>query len=119
MSNYIEGYRTLKSIHRYAKKTFDWFPSLPKYGAFDQRINNICEIFVPLIDLMSTELTNSLKMDSLTGLTDSMPIIMAQRGHRFNAKVAPEIATKNGYCATKKLFYNGVKLHVIARHVLA
>ena len=43
-----------------------------------------------------------------------MPIIMAQRGCRFHAKVAPEIATKNGYCATKKLHYYGVKLHVIA-----
>ena len=29
------------------------------------------------------------------------------------AKVAPGIATKNGYCATKKLHYYGVKLHTI------
>ena len=63
---------------------------------------------------MSTQLTNSLNMESLIGLTDFMPIIMAQRGRRFHAKVAPEIATKNGYCATKKLYYYGVKLHVIA-----
>ncbi len=48
------------------------------------------------------------------GLTDSMPIIMAQRGRRFHAKVAPEIATKSGYCATKKRYYYGVKLHVVA-----
>lgn len=111
----IEGYTTLKSIHRYAKKHLvNWFPNLPGYGAFDQRINQLCDLFVPLIDFMSLELTNSLKMESLIGLTDSMPIIMAQRGRRFNAKVAPEIATKNGYCATKKLHYYGVKLHVIA-----
>ncbi|WP_131775446.1 hypothetical protein [Legionella impletisoli] len=43
-----------------------------------------------------------------------MPIIMAQRGRRFHAKVAPEIATKNGYCSTKKLHYYDVKLHAIA-----
>ena len=43
-----------------------------------------------------------------------MPIIMAQHGRRFHAKVAPEIATKNGYCATKKLYYYGVKLHAVA-----
>ena len=111
----IEGYRTLKSIHRYAKKhLMSWFPHLPKYGAFDQRINKLHDIFIPLVDLMSTQLTNSLNMESLIGLTDSMPIIMAQRGRRFHAKVAPEIATKNGYCATKKLYYYGVKLHVIA-----
>lgn len=45
-----------------------------------------------------------------------MPIMLAQRGRRFHAKVAPDIATKNGYCATKKLHYYGVKLHVIGRH---
>ena len=107
----IEGYRTLKSIHCYAKKhLMGWFPHLPKYGAFDQRINKLSDIFVPLVDLMSTQLTNSLNIESLVGLTDSM----AQRGRRFHAKVAPDIATKNGYCATKKLYYYGLKLHVIA-----
>lgn len=111
----IEGHRTVKSIHRYAKKhLMAWFPHLPKYGAYDQRINKLHDLFVPLVDVMSTELTNSLKLESLIGLTDSMPIIMAQRGRRFHAKVAPEIATKNGYCATKKLHYYGVKLHAIA-----
>ena len=53
-------------------------------------------------------------METLIGLTDSMPIIMAHRGRRFHAKVAPELATKNGYCATIKLYYYGVKLHAIA-----
>lgn len=111
----IEGYRTIKSIHRYAKKhLMSWFPHLPKYGAFDQRINKLHDLFVPLVDSLSTELTDALKLESLTGLTDSMPIVMAQRGRRFHAKVAPEIATKNGYCATKKLHYYGVKLHAIA-----
>jgi len=48
-------------------------------------------------------------------LIDSMPIILAQRGRRFNAKVAPQIATNNGYCATKKLYYYGIKLHIAGR----
>ncbi|MDD9335665.1 MAG: hypothetical protein PV347_06605 [Rickettsiaceae bacterium] len=47
-------------------------------------------------------------------LIDSMPVILAHRGRRFNAKVALEIATANGYCATKKLHYYGVKLHILA-----
>ena len=34
----------------------------------------------------------------------------------FNAKVALEIATANGYCATKTLYYYGVKLHILAEH---
>lgn len=47
----IEGYRTIKSIHRYAKKHLtSWFPHLPKYGAFDQRVNKLHDLFVPLVD---------------------------------------------------------------------
>jgi Transposase DDE domain len=46
-------------------------------------------------------------------LIDSMPIVMAKQGRRFTAKVAPEIATANGYCAAKKMYYYGVKLHVL------
>lgn len=111
----IEGCRTIKSIHRYAQKhLMNWFPCLPNYGAFDQRINKLHDLFAPLVNVLSTELTDALNLESLTGLIDSMPIIMAQRGRRFQAKVAPEIATKNGYCATKMLYYYGVKLHAIA-----
>ncbi|MFU7503288.1 MAG: hypothetical protein ACE1S7_07955 [Candidatus Tisiphia sp.] len=47
-------------------------------------------------------------------LINSMPVILAHRGRRFNAKVALEIATANGYCVTKKLHYYGVKLHILA-----
>jgi hypothetical protein len=42
-----------------------------------------------------------------------MPVILAQQGRRFNAKVAPELAS-SGYCPTKKLYYyHGVKIHVV------
>jgi hypothetical protein len=111
----IEGHRTLQAIHRYANKhLLNWFPHLPGYKAFDHRINQLHDIFAPLVDCICKELANTQHGQLLTGLTDSMPIIMAQRGRRFHAKVAPEIATKNGYCATKKLHYYGVKLHIVA-----
>tara|TARA_Y100000588_G_scaffold395275_1_gene522210 strand:+ start:7888 stop:8703 length:816 start_codon:yes stop_codon:yes gene_type:complete len=111
----IEGYHKIKSIHHYANKhLMGWFPHLPKYGAFSHRINQINDVFIPLVDSLSVEMLDQLGAVSLTGLTDAMPIIMAQRGRRFQAKVAPDIATNNGYCATKKLFYYGVKLHVVA-----
>jgi hypothetical protein len=47
---------------------------------------------------------------------DSLPVIMAQRGRRFTAKVAPELADADGYCATKKLYYYGVKVHIIGAY---
>lgn len=111
----IEGHRTIEAIHRYAQKHLKkWFPHLPGYKAFDHRMNQLHDIFVPFVHLLCDELLGTQAAVQLTGLTDSMPIIMAQRGRRFHAKVAPEIATKNGYCATKKLHYYGVKLHVVA-----
>ncbi|MGX6641527.1 transposase [Legionella pneumophila] len=110
----IEGGRTIKAIHRHAKKhLMNWFPNLPGYKAFDYRINQLHDVFEPLVELICNELLTTQSAGQLIGLTDSLPIIMAQRGRRFHAKVAPEIATKNGYCATKKLHYYGVKLHVI------
>lgn len=111
----IEGHRSIKSIHRYAVKHLQtWFPHLPGYKAFNHRVNQLNDAFGPFVQLICDEMLNIESTGIITGLIDSMPIIMAQRGRRFNAKVAPEVATKNGYCATKKLNYYGVKLHAIA-----
>ena len=75
-------------------------------------MNQLHDVFIPLVDLMSTNLCN--KTPSSTALIDSMPIIMAQQGRRFHAKVAPGIASPNGYCAAKKLHFYCVRLHVVA-----
>jgi hypothetical protein len=103
---------TVKEIYEYTDRHLrDWFKALPSYVAFVQRINKISHLFGELI----TAIYNQLPKDhsqSYPLLLDSMPIILAHRGRRFNAKVAPEIATSNGYCATKKLYYYGIKLHV-------
>lgn len=111
----LQGHRTVKSIHRYASQhLLDWFPKLAGYAAFDHRLNQICNVFAPLVEVITAELGRRHFNTHITSLVDAMPIIMAQRGRRFHAKVAPEIASKNGYCATKKLHYYGVKLHVFA-----
>jgi len=34
-----------------------------------------------------------------------MPVILAQQGRRFNAKVAPDLAG-SGYCPTKHLYFH-------------
>lgn len=114
----IEGCRTIKSIHCYAAKHLkEWFPKLPKYAAYDHRLNQLSDVFIPLLEHICNTWDVLNTSPNLTGLIDAMPIIMAQRGRRFHAKVAPELATKNGYCATKKLHYYGVKLHVVATKV--
>jgi hypothetical protein len=114
----IEVNRSLKTIHRYSQKHLNaWFPHLPAYKAFIHRIIQLHDVFAPLVELICEQLIETKSAEQLVGLTDAMPIIVAQRGRRFHAKVAPEIATINGYCATKKMHYYGVKLHAVASRV--
>ena len=101
--------RQIKDIHRHAQRYWkDWFPQLPGYGAYVQRLNRIAECFLTLVERFC-ETDDGTPM---IGLIDSMPVCLARQGHRFKAKVAPELASP-GYCSTKKLYYYGVKIHLI------
>jgi len=105
--------RELKEIYQEAERYLKpWFPKLPSYVAFVQRINRVCDVFVPLIESLQSNLPADIYFETHQ-LIDSMPIVMAKQGRRFKAKVAKELATANGYCATKKMHYYGVKLHVL------
>ena len=46
-------------------------------------------------------------------LVDSFPVVMAREKRSSRAKVAPELANK-GYCASKKMYFYGVKVHLLA-----
>lgn len=121
MTIYINGtllrHGNIKDIYDYTDRHLrDWFPALPSYFAFVQRLNNLSHLFEVLVGMLQRKLPKSLYNINFARVIDSMPIILAHRGRRFKAKVAPEIATKNGYCATKKLHYYGVKLHVLASY---
>ena len=103
----------VKDIYDYADRHLrDWFPKLPSYVGFTQRLNKLGDAFIALTDVLQQKIEVNEKQ-KFCQIIDSMPIILAHRGRRFAAKVAPEIATKNGYCATKKLYYYGVKLHIL------
>lgn len=108
--------KQIKEIYTYANNHLrDWFPDLPTtYVAFVQRLNRVADVFAPMVEILLQHYPDAFEIKPHALLIDSMPIIMAHRGRRFKAKVAPEIATKNGYCSTKKLHYYGVKLHVLA-----
>lgn len=113
MFGIMEGLTTKKQIYQHAKNYWNsLFPNLSSYVAFVQRTNKLGDAFIGMIDNFQKMLPADLFSDNHNRLIDSMPIILAHRGRRFNAKVAPEIADKGGYCATKKLYYYGVKLHI-------
>lgn len=105
----MEKKRQIKDIHEHAKRYWsDWFPRLPGYGAYVQRLNRVADCFPSLLERFC-ETNQSV---SMAGLVDSMPVILARQSRRFNAKVAPELAS-SGYCPTKKLYYYGVKIHLV------
>ena len=105
----VENKRQIKDIHTHARRYWrDWFPRLPGYGAYVQRLNRIADCFPPLLERFCETGGEA----SMAGLVDSMPVIMAQQSRRYKAKVAPELAG-SGYCPTKKLYYYGVKVHLI------
>ena len=107
----MDGHRTIKQIHKYADRHLrDWFPGLPSYPGYVMRLNRLADVFAPLLErIQSEQPTTSGKL-----LIDSFPVALARQGHRFKARVASEIAN-HGYCSTKKLYFYGVRVHVIGR----
>jgi hypothetical protein len=103
----------IKQIHSFANDYLrSWFPMLPSYTAFDNRLNRLSEAFKQfagslLIDYKPTECSDEVS------LLDSLPIITCS-GKR-TGKVAREITDK-GYCSTKSMYYYGLKLHALAFH---
>ena len=87
-----------------------WFPDLPSYKAFNNRLNRLSEAF-KAVAAHSCSTFIPAECDIDVSLLDSMPIITCS-GKR-NAKVATEITDK-GYCSTKSMYYYGLKLHALA-----
>ena len=113
----IDKYKEIKQIYKYADRHLrDWFPKLPSYVAFVQRLNKVADVFAPLLEIIQAEeeSTRVKQGDTHVLLTDSFPVALAKQGHRFKACVAKELAN-SGYCSTKKLYFYGVRVHVVAR----
>jgi hypothetical protein len=107
-----QRYFQVKSIHDFAREYLSsWFPCLPSYQAFSNRVNNLWDSFRLLLEDL---LERFLPSDCLIGesLIDSFPIITCC-GRNRKGKVAPELTGK-GYCSTKEMYYYGVKLHALA-----
>ena len=101
----------IKQIHDFANEyLLSWFPRLPGYVAFTQRINRLSEAFKHLAGTLLKD-NCPLECNLNSSLLDSMPIITCS-GKR-NGAVAREITDK-GYCSTKSMYYYGLKLHALA-----
>jgi hypothetical protein len=109
----VEQRLKIKQIHEFANEHLrSWFPLLPSYEAFVMRINKLSEAFKDLTQHLLSAFC-PIDCDLNKSLMDSLPIITCS-GKR-TPSVALEITDK-GYCSTKSMYYNGLKLHALAFH---
>ena len=110
------GYFNQKRIYDYISQHFsDWFPDLPSYQAFNRRLNEVGEPLKMLVyELMAKFAYDNEFFAEQDCVIDSMPIMLAVRARSAHAKVAP-VDANVGYCASKDIYYHGVKMHILAR----
>ena len=102
-----------KQIHDFILHYWaDWFPQLPSYQTFSYRLNLLEQTF-QTIGAELFKMLHAGQTPERDHLIDSFPVMLAQNGHAYSAKVAREIANV-GYCAAKKTYFHGVRLHTIA-----
>lgn len=106
----VEHRFKVKDIYEFASVHLrSWFPNLPTYVAYVNRINNLNEAFKGIGESILTNYQPE-DCDRSISLIDSMPV-MTCSGKR-SGKVAKEITDK-GFCSTKGVYYYGLKLHAL------
>lgn len=109
----LAGLRSITQIHQCALgHLMDYFPGLPGYAGFVHRINRLSEALRALSEILQSSSIN--EHDEGFYLVNSFPIALAKGQHAYTARVAGEVASI-GYNATKKMYFYGVKAHVVAR----
>jgi hypothetical protein len=106
----LSGCTTVRSIYNYSDRHLrEWFPNLGGYEAFNYRLNKISTGFISLCEYLAQSRQGA---SATEWIVDSLPIILAGPTRSGRAKVAPDLADK-GFCASKDLYFYGVKLHCI------
>jgi hypothetical protein len=111
---HLEGCFEKKKMHRLILKYWqEWFPCLPSYQTFVWRLNRLEPTFQTFGAVLADALA-ARQTPELGHLVDSLPVMLAQHGHSYRARVARDIADI-GYCAARKTRFHGVRLHCIAQ----
>jgi len=103
----------VKACYDFIKEYYgDWFPDLPSYQAYNNRICFLSDA----LKMFASLLLCGLGIDPTHNdfVNDSIPIVVAGGKRSGRAKTASELCNK-GYCASKDMWYYGVKLHIFAQ----
>ncbi len=110
---HLNGFAQKKQMHRFITNYWQgWFPRLPAYQTFVYRLNLLEASFQTVGKVLLNALQGEPQPE-VDRIVDSLPVMLAQQGHSYSARVAREIADA-GFCAAKKTRFRGIRLHVIA-----
>ncbi len=89
-----QNYSKVKHIYKYTKRHLsDWFPLLPSYQAFDDRLNKLASCFEVLVQSIGFKALQRLEFKN-EKVIDSVPIIVTGKSRSSSAKVAPQYVVK-------------------------
>ena len=101
-----------KTIYEYTRNHLrEWFPKLPSYQAFSDRLNKLASAFQALAEHWLYIIGVNLH-EHMECIVDSCPIILAKGPRSGHAKVAQELCEKS-YNSSRKEWYYGLKLHAV------
>lgn len=104
-----------KAMHEFIQTYWlAYFPKLPKYQTFVARLNQLEATFQSLGAELQARLRVA-QVPEIDRVIDSLPIMLARGGHAYTAVVGREGFPDVGYCASKKLYFYGVRLHTLAQ----
>lgn len=111
----LNNQRTIQEIYDYIRRHWlECFPQLPSYKAFNYRLNNLSTDFAVISSILLREKLLTPNLDfSADSLIDSFPVMMAVGKKSKSCQTAKDLADF-GYCASKDIYYYGVKLHNLA-----
>lgn len=109
----LKGRSKVREIYDYVQDhLMAFFPALPSYQGYVYRLNRCSKAFEVLVERLMEDVPETGLLRDCR-LVDSLPIILAGEKRSDKAKVALTLANK-GYCASKRMYYHGVKLHLVA-----
>lgn len=111
---HLQGLFEKKAIHKLIADYWrEFFPSLPAYQTFVARLNQLEPTFQTIGGYLQKLLAENFEPE-IDRLIDSLPVMLAAGGHAYSARVARDVADV-GYCASKRIYFHGVRLHTIAQ----
>ena len=110
---HLNGFSQKKQMHSFIKHYWaDWFPRFPAYQTFVYRLNLLDATFQTFGKVLLAALHGE-RQPEIDHIVDSLPVMLAQQGHSYSARVARDVADV-GFCAAKKTRFHGVRLHFVA-----